>query len=225
MTNRLVETQLFLHLLRSVISVTSEDEALAALSVANLVDLSHGAKGDETDESVLGDQRKSGHKVILESSQVLGVQTGVNHKQEDGVGSRSGQNVLNSGALGSQLVGQVFGSNVSVLRRQLVSRQTERTDPGSGSQINLAEGVEHSSTGGRHAMGSYCSTGRLGFSFRGVYRAEMGTTVLEASIRVEGMQFQENRTPSFSSNSSKSWVSTKRKRVTGVAAGRGRRTT
>ena len=46
-----------------------------------------------------------------------------------------------------------------------------------------------------HVTGSYKTGGRSSRSFRGVYSAEMGTTVRVASIRLEGQAFHEKRTP------------------------------
>lgn len=43
--------------------------------------------------------------------------------------------------------------------------------------------------------GSYSTGGRSSLSFKGVYSAEMGTTVLVASIRLDGQAFHENLTP------------------------------
>jgi hypothetical protein len=49
-----------------------------------------------------------------------------------------------------------------------------------------------------HVTGSYSTGGRSSLSFSGVYRAEMGTTVLVASIRLDGQAFHEKRTPGVS---------------------------
>lgn len=49
--------------------------------------------------------------------------------------------------------------------------------------------------GGLQATGSYRTGGRSSLSLRGVYSAEIGTTVLVASIRDDGQTFHDNRTP------------------------------
>lgn len=49
--------------------------------------------------------------------------------------------------------------------------------------------------GGLHATGSYKTGGRSSLNFRGVYSADIGTTVLVASMRDEGHTFHESRTP------------------------------
>ena len=46
-----------------------------------------------------------------------------------------------------------------------------------------------------HVTGSYMTGGKSSRSLRGVYSAEMGTTVRVASILLEGHAFQEKRTP------------------------------
>lgn len=56
-------------------------------------------------------------------------------------------------------------------------------------------GLRIARQGGLHATGSYSTGGRSSRSFRGVYRAEIGTTVLVASMREDGQTFQDNRTP------------------------------
>ena len=50
-----------------------------------------------------------------------------------------------------------------------------------------------------HRTGSYCTGGRSGLSFSGVYIAARGTTIRVASKRLDGHTFQLNRTPSRSS--------------------------
>lgn len=46
-----------------------------------------------------------------------------------------------------------------------------------------------------HVTGSYSTGGKSSLSLSGVYSAEMGTTVLVASIRLDGHAFQDNRMP------------------------------
>jgi len=49
--------------------------------------------------------------------------------------------------------------------------------------------------GGLQATGSYKTGGRSSRNLRGVYNAEIGTTVLVASMRDDGHTFQDKRTP------------------------------
>lgn len=49
--------------------------------------------------------------------------------------------------------------------------------------------------GGLQATGSYSTGGRSSLTFKGVYKAEIGTTVLVASIRDDGQTFHDNLTP------------------------------
>ena len=46
-----------------------------------------------------------------------------------------------------------------------------------------ANGLSTARHGALHVTGSYCNKGVSGFSFKGVYRAPMGTTRREASLK------------------------------------------
>jgi hypothetical protein len=97
------------------------------------------------------------------------------------------------------------------MRWKRVTRETEWTYPQFSSNIDLAAdclvrcilvafeahqyGLRIARQGGLHATGSYRTGGRSSRSLRGVYKAEIGTTVLVASMRDDGQTFHDNRTP------------------------------
>jgi hypothetical protein len=66
--------------------------------------------------------------------------------------------------------------------------------------------------GALQATGSYKTGGRSSLGFRGVYNAEIGTTVLVASIRDDGHTFHDNRTPWSGESQSKLIIAVARKK-------------
>ena len=58
--------------------------------------------------------------------------------------------------------------------------------------------------GGLHATGSYRTGGRSSLCLSGEYRADIGTTILVASIRDDGQTFHESLTPVNSTSDSNS---------------------
>lgn len=98
-----------------------------------------------------------------------------------------------------QLRRNVVLCDIFVVSGKLIARQAKRTYPQSSPSINgsrtishalyksphfsaYAKGLSTALQGALQATGSYRRTGVSGFSFKGVYKAPIGTTSREASL-------------------------------------------
>jgi len=98
----------------------------------------HGAVGDETDESVGRKETERNDQSLLQSLQLVLVDTGVYNIEEDGRDSSwTRESVLDGRVLGEELGREVGSGNVLVVGWERVSLQTEGADPEFTSDIDL----------------------------------------------------------------------------------------
>jgi len=144
-----VESQLVLDLLRVELLVTSEYEALRAVSEAQLVDLHHFAVCDESDHGILGDEVDALLEGVLELDQLLRSDCRVNDKHENGscvlrLVLGRWQHILESGIVLHELEGQGgLGDVVGIVLGEVVGRQTDGALPRFELEVDRAVGVQH----------------------------------------------------------------------------------
>lgn len=98
----------------------------------------HGAKGDESDQSVRGQQAETDDKRVAKSLEFILVHAGIDDKQEDG-GHRCAarEGVFDGSELGQQFGWEVGVGDIFVVGRERVALQAEGTDPKLSTDINL----------------------------------------------------------------------------------------
>jgi hypothetical protein len=115
----------------------------------------HRAVGDESDESVRGQQTQADDDRLPECLEVILVQTGVDDVEEDGrdLGGAS-EGVLDCGVLGEELGGEVVARDVLVVRREGVALEAEGADPELPPHVNLTVRVQNRAAGcfARHGL-------------------------------------------------------------------------
>ena len=90
----------------------------------------HGAIGDQTNEGMRRQQAQTDDQRILEGLEVILVHAGIDDVQKDGWDlSTPRECVLNGRVLGQQLCWKVGIGDVAVVRRELVTMQTEWANP------------------------------------------------------------------------------------------------
>ena len=124
----------------------SQARVLGPIHVSTLLDIvcpresHHCAVCDQTDKGVLWQQAQAHDDRVLERLQAVLLLARVHDEQEDrGRGGRARQAVLDGGAAGVELWGDLLGGDVLVVRREGVALQTEGAYPHPRAHINLAE--------------------------------------------------------------------------------------
>lgn len=87
-------------------------------------------------------QAQANNNRVLERLEIIVIETSVDNKEEDGrhLGGLV-HGVLDGGVLGQQLSGQVGGTDVFVVGREVVAVETEGTDPELLLDVDLAVGL------------------------------------------------------------------------------------
>jgi hypothetical protein len=143
------QPQHVLNLLWLILLPPPENVRFAALCIAEFVYLSlrcydtvdmmrvcvelgtyHGTKGDKANKGVRWDKAQADDKSISQCLEILLVETGIYHKQEDwGNLGRAGKCILDSGVLWQEFSGKVGVGDVLVMRGEGVARKTEGAYP------------------------------------------------------------------------------------------------
>lgn len=187
----------------------------------------HGSESDQSNEGIRRQQAQADHQSLPQRLELILIHTGVDDIDKDGWDlRRSREGILDGRVLREELGGKVGCGDILVVRWEGVALETKRADPEFPSDVDLATIVSVDPTSSTdssftfilqndthqygfrialqlalHVTGSYSTGGRSSLSFNGVYRAEMGTTVRVASIRLDGHAFHEKRTPARSDTS------------------------
>ncbi len=112
--------------LGSILLGAAEDVALGASVVAELVNLSHGTVGDETDESVGREQAQANNERLTQGLKIVIIHAGVDDVEKDGRDlSRTAEGILDGGVLGKKLGGKVGAADVFVVGWESIARKTE----------------------------------------------------------------------------------------------------
>jgi hypothetical protein len=99
----------------------------------------HSAERDQTDESIWREQTQAHDDRILQSLKTILLLTRIHQEQKDGRRWRgSSQSVFDRGAVGVELGRDVMIVDVLVVRWKSVSLKTERANPKTSPDIDLA---------------------------------------------------------------------------------------
>lgn len=151
------------HFLRSVFLVPPDDIRLGHSLESQFVNLHVRPEGDESHQTILGQQIQNLLNAIRQLRQLLDVRAGIDAEDEGRRtrGRNAGKFVFARCELRDQFCGQVRLADVlGVVRGEMIPRQAEWADPQLGSIVDLAVGVQDRMAGGGGAADGVVLEGR-----------------------------------------------------------------